>query len=83
LIEFRVDSDIPQNSFADMPGVNKFIWDDKLKKGQLLVDHIVIRLPLFLEHISRMNLPVKSLECRQITLDDLFISMTGRHLTQT
>jgi hypothetical protein len=42
----------------------------------------VIQLPLFLEQVKRLNLTVKSLECRQITLDDLFISMTGRHLTQ-
>jgi ABC-2 type transport system ATP-binding protein len=82
LIEFRLDGDIPRDFFTDIPGVNKFIWDDKSKKGQLLVDHIVTRLPLFLEHINRLDLPVKSLECRQITLDDLFISMTGRHLTQ-
>ncbi len=82
LIEFSLDQDLPPAVFLDMPGVNKFIWDDKLNKGQLLVDHIVTRLPLFLDQIDRLNLSIKSLECRQITLDDLFISMTGRHLTQ-
>jgi len=82
LIEFSIDQDVAAASLETIPGVSKFIWDDKLKKGQLLVDHIVIRLPLFLEQINRSNLSVKSLECRQITLDDLFIAMTGRHLTQ-
>jgi ABC-2 type transport system ATP-binding protein len=83
LIEFSLEQEIATTSFAGIPGVYKFIWDDKLKKGQLLVDQIVTQLPLFLNQIDNLKVAIKSLECRQVTLDDLFISMTGRHLTQT
>jgi ABC-2 type transport system ATP-binding protein len=81
LIEFSVDHEVPESNFTSIPGVHKFIWDEKTKKGHLLVEQIVTQLPLFLNQIRQLNLTLKSLECRQMTLDDLFISLTGRHLT--
>ena len=81
-IEFTLEEVLPENAFSDLAGVHKFIWDEKLKKGQLMVDRIVTRLPVFLERVNHLNLVLKNLECRQITLDDLFITLTGRHLTQ-
>ncbi len=44
------------------------------------VDDIVGYLPFFLEQISHQNIELTSLECRKMTLDDLFISLTGRSL---
>ncbi len=82
LIEFSIEQEVKEDYFSDLAGVHKFIWDEKTKKGHLLVEQIVTQLPLFLNQIKQLNLTLKSLECRQITLDDLFISMTGRHLTQ-
>jgi len=82
IIEFSLEQEISETLFSDIPGVYKFVWDGKTKKGHLLVEQIVIQLPFFLNRIRQQNFTLKSLECRQITLDDLFISMTGRHLTQ-
>jgi ABC-2 type transport system ATP-binding protein len=47
-----------------------------------VVKNIAETLPLFLQHIKDLNLKVIELECRKMTLDDLFISMTGRHLNE-
>jgi len=81
IIEFSTDQNIGETFFTGMPGVYKFTWDEKTKSGQLLVDQIIIQLPLFFEQMKQQNLNLKSLECRPMTLDDLFISLTGRHLT--
>jgi ABC-2 type transport system ATP-binding protein len=83
IIEFSVEQEISETLFSDIPGVHKFVWDGKTGKGHLLVEQIVAQLPFFLNQIKQQNFTLKNLECRQITLDDLFISMTGRHLTQT
>ncbi len=48
---------------------------------RLEVDDITVTLPLLLDYFKSMNIPVGSLECRKSTLDDLFVSMTGRHLS--
>jgi ABC-2 type transport system ATP-binding protein len=62
-----------------LPGVFKV-----QQNGQgfmLEVEKIVLTLPVLLEESSKNKLTINTLECRKVTLDDLFISMTGRHLT--
>lgn len=50
------------------------------KTWQITVDDIVNYLPVFLDEMKQKGLAIKTLECRKMTLDDLFISMTGRRL---
>ncbi len=82
IIEFAIAEERPQFDLKGLNGFQKFTWDGKLNQGQLLVDSIVARLPEFLELLERQRLTLRALECRKMTLDDLFISMTGRHLHQ-
>ena len=51
-------------------------------KGEIIVDDIVEYLPQFLKFIEENNIVLTSLECRKMTLDDLFITMTGRSLNE-
>ena len=44
------------------------------------VRDIVTSLPRFLEAVEREKATLLTLECRKMNLDDLFISLTGRHL---
>jgi len=44
------------------------------------VRDIITSLPRFLETIEREHVSLRQLECRKMNLDDLFISLTGRHL---
>ena len=46
------------------------------------VDRIINTLPEIMKLSSKEKLNINTLECRKITLDDLFISMTGRHLNE-
>ena len=49
-------------------------------KLSLQVEDIVGILPELEIHFKKRNLNITLFESRKMTLDDLFISMTGRHL---
>ncbi len=51
-------------------------------KWELVVEDIVSYLPLFLNEMKKNNIELLSLECKKMTLDDLFISLTGRSLNE-
>jgi ABC-2 type transport system ATP-binding protein len=57
-------------------------WDTVHQEGTVLLDNMENELPKFLEFLKRNNLRLKNLDCRRKTLDDLFISLTGRHLNE-
>lgn len=80
IIEFSTKEAINSSIFCG-DGVIKLMWDEKTNTGKLIVRSIVEQLPHFLNAISINNITLLQFECRKITLDDLFISMTGKHLT--
>jgi ABC-2 type transport system ATP-binding protein len=55
-------------------------WDSKNEKGTVALGHMETELPEFLLFLKNRKLRLKNLECRRKTLDDLFTSLTGRHL---
>jgi ABC-2 type transport system ATP-binding protein len=82
LIEFTLDTNLPDTQVFRWAGTNKFIWDDNLRHGTVYVDDIVSQLPEFMKIVNEHHFNLLSLECRKMTLDDLFIEMTGRRLDQ-
>jgi ABC-2 type transport system ATP-binding protein len=82
IIEFALNEPIKDLSFLGENGYSKQEWDNRINAGKLMVFEIVTQLPIFLAKIKSLNLSLKSLECRKMTLDDLFIDMTGRRLDQ-
>jgi ABC-2 type transport system ATP-binding protein len=55
-------------------------WDPNNKKGIIVLHQVETELPEFFNFLKQHNLLLKNLECRRKTLDDLFTSLTGRHL---
>lgn len=55
-------------------------WDVLNKKGSVILENLESDLPVFLNYLKQKDLRLLNLECRRRTLDDLFTSMTGRHL---
>jgi ABC-2 type transport system ATP-binding protein len=55
-------------------------WDASNSKGILILDDLENKLPEFLNHLKANNIQLKNFESRRKTLDDLFTSLTGRHL---
>ena len=79
IIEFSTNHDITDKFFCS-EGVYKQIWDANSLNGKLIVRSIVDQLPVFLQKAESNGIKLTRLECRKLTLDDLFISMTGKHL---
>jgi len=79
IIEFTTNDDVPEQ-FFDGEDVYKLIWDKNTNSRKLIVRSIVEQLPVFLQKVNASGIKLSRLECRKLTLDDLFISMTGKHL---
>jgi ABC-2 type transport system ATP-binding protein len=79
IIEVSFDQD-PDFSLNDLPGIRSIRNDNGL--NYLEVERITNTLPALMKITEKNNVKIKTLECRKVTLDDLFISMTGRHLKE-
>jgi ABC-2 type transport system ATP-binding protein len=81
LVEFTVDkpSLISEKGFSEINN-NKLIWDRNTEKGIIKIKQFENDLPDFFASLEKEGLKVKNFECRKKTLDDLFTTLTGRHL---
>ena len=60
----------------------KITWNERKNKGTVVINQIEEDLPNILSYFSEKNIKLKNIESRKRTLDDLFISITGRHLNE-
>lgn len=81
IINFKVDRAIEIKDLPNHNHLNNATSDSDGLDWKLVVDDLIIYLPLLQESIIKSGREIISLECRKMTLDDLFISMTGRHLS--
>jgi ABC-2 type transport system ATP-binding protein len=81
VIEFTIEDDAARTFTLDSEKY-KWVKDEKNQKWIISVEDIVSSLPPFLDEMKQKGVKIKSLECRKMTLDDVFISMTGRRLTE-
>jgi len=80
IIEFSLN-ERPENLDIFLDGsIRESSWDKESRKGWLLVNEIVSSLPGFMEFIHKNGFHLTSFECRKMTLEDLFISLTGRKI---
>jgi ABC-2 type transport system ATP-binding protein len=79
IIEFTPAVPIDETILTAIAGVRSV---SKINNGKLrvIVDNIVDILPLVMHEILELKGEMLSLECRKFTLDDLFVSLTGRTL---
>lgn len=80
VISFGVDRPVQEDSLRKLAPVINLKLKNEGTSGEVIVEKLVDYLPGLLHFIDREQLKLTSLECRKMTLDDLFISMTGRHL---
>jgi len=82
IVEFTADH-IPVNkiiysgdsSFSVYPGETK-------EKGFVKLNNFETQLPAFMSFMKENNITIKHMECRRKTLDDLFVSLTGRTINE-
>ena len=82
IIDFAVDRAIDQEALIASNHVLGLNLKEANTRGEIIVQSLIDYLPGFLKFIEQQELTLTSLECRKMTLDDLFISMTGRHLIE-
>jgi ABC-2 type transport system ATP-binding protein len=80
IIEFSLQERPPDFSLPLEQPVRDSAWDSESRKGWLLVNDIVSSIPGFMEFIGKNNFHLTSFECRKMTLEDLFLSLTGRKI---
>lgn len=81
LIEITFENDFDIN-VLNLGGIKKLNWLSPNTKAQIFVDNIAEVLPSIIGAAKTKNIRVSELSSRKMTLDDLFISMTGRHLNE-
>lgn len=58
------------------------IGGDTPIKGSVMLSDVNVDLPAFLYFIKSLNMHLSHIECRRKTLDDLFVSLTGRKINE-
>ena len=81
IIEFSL-KDAPYHLPPSDGFLSKISWNVADGKGKFTMGKIDSQLPLFFDYLQKNNLQLKDMECRRLTLDDLFTSLTGRHLDE-
>jgi ABC-2 type transport system ATP-binding protein len=79
LIEIRFEKDFDISKLS-LNGVKKLDWIEPQTKARVFVENIAEVLPAIVSAAKTGDVNVVELSSRKVTLDDLFISMTGRHL---
>jgi ABC-2 type transport system ATP-binding protein len=79
IIEFSTSCLVNPDQLSKVNGVRSI---HKINNGKqrLIVDSIIDVLPRLLNEMDDLKCGLLSLECRKFTLDDLFVSLTGRTL---
>jgi ABC-2 type transport system ATP-binding protein len=81
LIEIKFATDFDIDGLA-LTGIRRLNWLEGNTKVQIFVENIAEVLPLIIAAAKNRNNKIEELSSRKMTLDDLFISMTGRHLME-
>jgi ABC-2 type transport system ATP-binding protein len=81
VIEFTLNSEL-KSSIDTLPGLKKTSWENPNLKGRIWVESLAMAIPQFTAMVTSEGLEFLELECRKMTLDDLFIYMTGRNLNE-
>jgi ABC-2 type transport system ATP-binding protein len=82
VIEFTLQNGDYSSSTGEPSFPFHIDWNQQINSGKIIFKEIEKELPHFLAFLEKQNIRLKSLECRRRTLDDLFISLTGRRLDE-
>ncbi|MDL5246614.1 ABC transporter ATP-binding protein [Leptospira weilii] len=80
MIRFSMEDGSNPENLIPLEGMYKFFWDSAKSEARIHVSAITDYLPELIRTISASGKKLSTLECHKKTLDDLFLSMTGRGL---
>ena len=83
VVEFALASEAPPADASDFAGLNSVLAVRADVDGfALTVSHPHHAIPALLENLEARSLPLARLTTRNISLEDVFVSLTGRHLRE-
>ena len=82
VIEFTLNGNQQTEKIFNNNSPFKIKWDEVKEKGVVTIKNPESELLEFLNYLKEKNLQLKNFESRRKTLDDLFTSLTGRHLDE-
>jgi ABC-2 type transport system ATP-binding protein len=82
IIEFFPSGNPGKLGLESMPWLRRYSFDTGRNKLTLFVTEILDALPELIERSESKGIGIGGLTCRRMTLDDLFISLTGRRLVE-
>ncbi len=80
VIMFSTQEKFDEKHLPSREKVHNVMIEPNQTEVEILVEDLVSYLPEFLNKFQSEGINLTSLECRKMTLDDLFINMTGKHL---
>jgi len=81
-VEFTLDNMLIPGDLNRPEVPFRIIREASGEKARVMIKDIDTEIPLFLSYIKERGLQIKHMECRRRTLDDLFISLTGRRINE-
>lgn len=78
VVEFQSDSDVDLDALRELAGVRAVAHEDGAIR--LTVGEVHLTVPALLSELSRQERTLNRLTTHHATLEDVFVSLTGRHL---
>ena len=82
VVEFTAENPIRQEELNSSDSPFMIHQGESYEKGSVTLTNFETELPAFMTFMKSKNITLKHMECRRKTLDDLFISLTGRKINE-
>ena len=82
VVEFTADGPLSQEVIISSDLPFKIHAGESREKGFVTLANFETELPAFMNFMKSRNIALKHMECRRKTLDDLFVSLTGRKINE-
>ena len=82
IIEFTPSGDPGELGLENLPWLKKYDFDPGRNRVTLYVTRLLDALPELMDRSASGGVEIGELTCRRMTLEDLFISLTGRKLVE-
>jgi ABC-2 type transport system ATP-binding protein len=82
VVEFTAEQSIKFNDAVSAEFPFTIHPGESDKKGFVTLSNFESELPIFMAAMKSKNITLKHMECRRKTLDDLFVSLTGRKINE-
>ncbi|MCB1191491.1 MAG: ABC transporter ATP-binding protein [Leptospiraceae bacterium] len=80
VVSFRTNQNTNPQTLIQQYPIQEYIWNEEKQEGRFKIKDISKYLSEFLDTLQKNDMELIELDIRKTTLDDLFLSMTGRGL---